>query len=313
MGEINRGSPADEEETNPDSTGRPSDEPIGSEYSEEIFYSALSHEVRRKIIKIVGNSETETASFSQIKTELGTSTGTVYHHLDVLKPLLGQDDNKQYCLTSLGRYAYNIMAHNHLGIEAHQPKRKNESQTKLEYYLRTLPFRLFRAHFQDPKLGTIFTIGCLGLIASLCAVSGMNSSFFFFFSVENYEVLSVGLRLWLFARFWFSVLAFGGIIELVSRFVFKISENFIYFLESLGYSFFPMLLYLIWRAVTVLWMPWELFVIFDKVVLILFQVFSILLLATSLQVFKFLKLEQALTITLLIHYFSFSVLLVELI
>ncbi|MFW9946978.1 MAG: winged helix-turn-helix domain-containing protein, partial [Candidatus Odinarchaeota archaeon] len=71
---------------------------------ESNFYYALGHDLRRKIIKIIGDNEF--SSFTTLKKELKVSTGTIYHHLDALSQLIEQRKDKKYYLTELGQHAY---------------------------------------------------------------------------------------------------------------------------------------------------------------------------------------------------------------
>ena len=77
---------------------------------ESSFYYALSHEIRRKILKIIGDNEF--SSFTNLKRILKVSTGTIYHHLDSLSQLIHQKKNKKYYLTDLGIHAYNSLKEN---------------------------------------------------------------------------------------------------------------------------------------------------------------------------------------------------------
>ena len=60
---------------------------------EDKFYIALGHEIRRNIMKFIGNNHI--ASFTDLKRELQISTGTLYHHLEVLDEMISQDETKE--------------------------------------------------------------------------------------------------------------------------------------------------------------------------------------------------------------------------
>ena len=77
---------------------------------ESSYYYALGHEIRRRIIKIIGDSNVST--FTLLKKELKVSTGTIYHHLETLTNLIEQRNDKKYYLTELGVYAYNSLKDN---------------------------------------------------------------------------------------------------------------------------------------------------------------------------------------------------------
>jgi DNA-binding transcriptional ArsR family regulator len=72
----------------------------------EIFKS-LSHEIRRKIIKVLGH-KTE-LSFSELNNAIGSvDTPTLSYHLKSLKYLVDQK-NTQYRLTDIGQAAFLLM------------------------------------------------------------------------------------------------------------------------------------------------------------------------------------------------------------
>ncbi|MHA1372079.1 MAG: winged helix-turn-helix domain-containing protein, partial [Promethearchaeota archaeon] len=77
---------------------------------EKKFYEALNHAVRRKIISIIGGQGS--ASFTDFKKELKIGTGTLYHHLDVLAPLIYQKKDKKYYLNNLGKLTLKFMEEN---------------------------------------------------------------------------------------------------------------------------------------------------------------------------------------------------------
>lgn len=71
------------------------------------FYTVLGHPLRRNLIKILG--EMERASFTDLKTKLNVSVGTLYYNLDFLEGLIAQDEDKRYVLTSKGEMALRLL------------------------------------------------------------------------------------------------------------------------------------------------------------------------------------------------------------
>lgn len=274
---------------------------------EEKFYAALSHEIRRRIVKMVGNQEN---TFTAFKKALGTSTGTIYHHLDVLETFLYQDARKKYHLTALGKYAYDIMAHNIDRIEITATTAPTPS--RWHRYFRVLPLQLFNYHEQNPTVGLGVTVVVVFLVGLLCAIFNVASNFLVFFTFTAEGGDPVAWRVWLFARPWFNFSVYALLVVAMSKAFFGSSTRKMrLFLTSMGYVQAPLLCYLSVRVVSALWMPAPAFVIFDKIVLIVFQAFSILLLTMSLNKFLLVKLEQGLILTLLVLYVNFSVTAVE--
>ena len=68
--------------------------------NEDVIFNILSHPIRRRILKEM--FEYEGVSFSTLSHDWKISTGTIYHHLNILGPLITQDQTKLYILTEEG-------------------------------------------------------------------------------------------------------------------------------------------------------------------------------------------------------------------
>ncbi|MHA1793354.1 MAG: hypothetical protein ACTSVI_11960, partial [Promethearchaeota archaeon] len=77
---------------------------------EKQFYEALNHEIRRQIIRIIGANGFST--FTEFKNSFKIGTGTLYHHLKILSPLIFQDKGKKYYLNDLGMLTLRFMNDN---------------------------------------------------------------------------------------------------------------------------------------------------------------------------------------------------------
>jgi predicted transcriptional regulator len=77
-----------------------------SDQAEGVLFQALSHSMRRAIIKIVG-SEPEGFLYTQLITELGLSTGKMNYHLEQLEGIVEKNENRRYVLSPLGKKALN--------------------------------------------------------------------------------------------------------------------------------------------------------------------------------------------------------------
>jgi predicted transcriptional regulator len=71
---------------------------------ENVTFQALSHPIRRTIIRII-QSRKQGISYTELITELSLSTGKLNYHLEQLKGLLEKSSNQYYVLTSLGKKA----------------------------------------------------------------------------------------------------------------------------------------------------------------------------------------------------------------
>lgn len=76
-------------------------------FNENEIFKTLSHQIRRNIIKYIGN--TGTVTFSQIKNQIDSiDSPSLSYHLRNLQPLLMQDKSK-YQLSSIGDAAFNLL------------------------------------------------------------------------------------------------------------------------------------------------------------------------------------------------------------
>lgn len=74
---------------------------------EDQVFKSLSHQIRRDIIRYVG--ERSKASFTEIRNSLRIEDSSMLsYHLNGLRPLLQQHDSN-YLLSDLGRHAYRLI------------------------------------------------------------------------------------------------------------------------------------------------------------------------------------------------------------
>lgn len=92
-----------------------------SEAPASYLYTILGHPLRREIIRILGSKKG--ATFTELKTALRMSVGTLYYNLDLLEGLVTQNETRRYVLTKQGERAYAFLLESEerlvsLGIEA---------------------------------------------------------------------------------------------------------------------------------------------------------------------------------------------------
>lgn len=272
---------------------------------ESSFYYALSHEIRRKIIKIIGDNKF--TSFTHLKNELGVSTGTIYHHLDTLSDLIAQKQDKKYYLKELGTFAYNSLKDNIETIKAPQREFKSLFLNKL-MVLTSKRFIIFN---KKDRIYTIFiSIGIIVLGTIFCILNGF-TSFFLFFNEINSENLDLIVQILLNSSFVLNFFAFFVIIEMISRIFYKKTENTLNFLASFALIQFPMIFYLVLHSIFNYTAVISINIVnfIDQILMISFQVWSLWLLSYSLSVKKGLKIENSLIISLLLHYGGFTLIL----
>jgi len=78
-----------------------------SDRPEQRLYEALSHPIRRKILRLI--AEQGFTTYSDLIAELELTPGSLYHHLGSLKDLVVQDEEKRYRFSSLGARATKLL------------------------------------------------------------------------------------------------------------------------------------------------------------------------------------------------------------
>jgi hypothetical protein len=272
---------------------------------ESSFYYALSHEIRRKILKIIGDNEF--TSFTHLKNELDVSTGTIYHHLETLSDLIEQKQNKKYYLKELGTYAYQSLKDNIETIKAPHREFKSQFFNKL-MVVTAKRFIIFNKN--DRIYTLLISIGIIVLGTIFCLLNGFTSFFLFFIDI-NIENLDLVFQILINASFILNLFAFFIIVEIISRIFYKKNENSLKFLASFALIQFPMIIYLIIHFIFEFTAVNSLNVVnfIDQILMIIFQAWSLWLLSYSLSAKKGLKIESSLIVSLLLHYGGFTLIL----
>lgn len=269
----------------------------------------MGHDIRRKIIKIIGDNDY--TSFTYLKKELGVSTGSIYHHLETLSELIEQKEDKKYYLTELGVYAYNSLKDN---IETIRTPQREFKYTILKR-LMVVTSRRFISFNKKDRIYTILISIVIIILGTIFSYLNNFNSFLLFFIDTNQDNLLLLYQLLINFSFILNFFAFFIIVDSISRFFYKKYENSLNFLISFALIQFPMILYLILHYIfeyTAL-ITINIFNFIDKILMIIFQVWSLWLLSYSMNVKKGIKIENCLIISLLLHYSGFTIILLMLI
>ena len=273
--------------------------------TEESFYYALSHEIRRNILRLIG--ENGKGSFTQFKRSLEVSTGTLYHHLDVLKELVVQDEKKKYILSNLGERAHAFLIQKYDSMESTKVTERKTASAFLNRIFTLAPKRVVDLINKKTYYGWIISGSLVAIFFTLIAIGGINSSYIFYLPYQ--EELTIGTRFWLGSKFLISLILVIGFSELMCRFLFKKSENTVKFIATFSVGLFPMIIYLILHTILAYVSPLFLEGITIKIIMVVFQIWTILLISYIQVVTKFIKIERSLLITFLVHYIAFNIIL----
>jgi hypothetical protein len=277
---------------------------------ESSFYYALSHEIRRKIIQIIGDNEF--SSFTNLKKTLKVSTGTIYHHLDSLSQLIEQGKNKKYYLTDLGLHAYNSLKENIEIMESSKFSKGEYNSPLLKFLFALTPIKFISFEEKDKVYNVIISLVILLMGTILCGLNGFYSFLLFFIKTpDDIYKLPLISHIILAVIFIINFLAYFLLVEICCRLFYRKKENTINFFLSFPIILYPMVVYLLIHFILLSTelIQINIFSFIDTVLLIFFQILSLWLLTYNLKVSKGLKIERGLIIALLLHYGSFTIVL----
>lgn len=247
-----------------------------------------------------------------MKKELKVSTGTIYHHLESLSQLIEQRDDKKYYLNDLGIHAYNSLQDN---IETYITKefsKKEFNSPILKVLMYITPKKLITANNFNIVQVSLISLCIVVFGAIFSRLNGLFPLFLYFGDFYlNIDGVSQLILNFLPLFFVLNYAIYFLLIEGLCRLLYNKRENALKFLISFPLIFFPMLIYLILHYIFFITNAFDIqFInIFDDVILIILQVWSLWIQTYSLSVYKYLKIETSLIISLLVHYGAFSLLL----
>jgi len=259
---------------------------------EGYLHKALSHEIRRKIIELIG--ENDSLSYSELSKLVHSEPGTLYHHLNFLKPLIVQGDDKLYRLTEYGKMAYDLL-------------KKSRAYTNMAFSLRTDPkyIRCISLTFLALKinksplnyvLAAPLLIGLIGLIMWFVGLTPR----VLFYTPGTYEVyMDIGL---MFAS-WITVFAST---EIFFRVIGE-KEGTLQNLIGSAFAFIPFISFaLIYYGLTSLGIYVNpIHSLLGLIILILHQFWYVAVESRVLHYAKKVPLDKAIIAALLPYYLSF--------
>jgi len=286
--------------------------PLGSdtlteEAKEGNFYSALGHDIRRQILRLIGSGEN--IGFSLIKKKTQMSTGTIYHHLEVLSDFISQDQKKKYILTDLGEKAYIFLTQDKTSLVP--------TPSLLPPKIREIIFLTPLSNFfsTTPKWGKIFALGLVSLIGLFCVLFDI-PAYLFYFSSQTMPARPFNANNWLVQIGSFlSVLGGLGVImlivEILVRFLYQRNFSGAKLLNLMGIPYLPILCYVSLiagiKSLSSL-PPW--LTILINILFIGLQIWTIVLLASIISIVKEINFERGLLIAIFINYGTFLILLI---
>ena len=223
--------------------------------------------------------------------------------------LIIQDKKKKYHLTHLGKHAYQILSNNIESIEiVSKQDEKSEFNKENRLYDYFLLKKVFNYFSTDKKKSILISFGILLIIGIL---SGINNLQIFLFFIRQDQI---GEQLFYYfiidsITIFISYIILICTTEILSYYVLNNHNNWEKFLNILSIPYLPILLYLVIYTILNLIFP-MIDPLFLDIIMLLFQVWSMILLSKAISIVKLVKFERGLLLAILIDYGTFMIMLI---
>jgi len=263
----------------------------------------IDHPLRMRIIELLATKGP--MSWKDLSKELGTGTGSLYHHLDTLEKIVTRDDSKRYALTPVGEQVYRQVTTVATKESAQRSQFERPSRDSASVVAEVVaPRSLLRGMTSGIVRSVLGLLVISALVVAATAYSGVELVIFTFSSSPSLLITGgsyVGSLLLV------TCVSYGS-----SWVLFKQKPEFLTLLSSSALSFLPvaglstLLFYL--QEIGALGALAERTPL--TIVLVVIQGWSALLLSSGISVASGLRIEKTLIIGLVLLYISMSVLFV---
>jgi hypothetical protein len=261
------------------------------------YYTLLRDPARRKIIEILGVRGK--IGFKELRATLGLGVGTVYYHLDMLSDFMTQDKQRKYRLNDRGQALYRILK------DGNVPATLEISETFSHRLAKWLFLSPIFAKTAKPLRLLPVSIAILLIGAFGSAYANLDPALFFYFPYSTYSFLGTA------ALYFFSWISLFLFVELVTSVLYRRVGNDIQLFTSVGIAALPLAVYpYIYFAVPIVFSNLSLanFEMIMQYILIIFQIFSLLLVSAAFSFGKGIRLDKSIVISLTAMYMNIAIL-----
>ncbi|MCG3216032.1 MAG: winged helix-turn-helix transcriptional regulator [Candidatus Heimdallarchaeota archaeon] len=259
----------------------------------------LSNPIRRKILEFIAEGG---ATYTDLTETFELKSGPLYHHLRQMKQFVYQDEHKRYLLTEEGNKVIEIL----YGRDQHSYFSITETKKHKVFSIGKFSFTPFVGFFAKNPIHALIEFV---ILAGASVFIGFGNKILI---VGNF-VVNYDVPLWLayisLVASWFFI---AGFAEVLSRFVYKKKKNVLALLSTTNLIFIPSFLFILIVGI-IGWISGLTIVIPSVVLLILhgfFQIWSFLILITSIGLLKELSIEKAALISMIVSYAQILVLII---
>lgn len=260
------------------------------------IYNVLGHPIRRRMVEMLG--EGGHVGFSDFKSALNASVGTLYYHLDMLGDLITQDEKRKYVLTEQGRLALKLLGSSEAHLLSMMAEKRKPS---VGGYIRRLflPGWLFSAVSASPLkfVPEMFIVIAFG--AWISVQTNLQLIMLFYNQTATTQMTLI-------LSFIFSWLTIFALVDIVTTFAFKRTGGDLSLLVGTALSQLPLLVFpcIVWVYRMFNWFfPVGLWA---QIPLLLLQAWALGFLSTAVSLSKGLRVDKAALVSLMIMYVNIA-------
>ncbi len=268
------------------------------------LYGVFNHPIRAKIIDLLHTRGS--MSFTELRSEISVSVGSIYYHLSVLGELITQDEKKRYLLTDLG-----VRTAKHLGTNPLEATPRTPS-ANLPITERLAPIIsgsfILQGVSLSPLRHSVEAVLIILLGGWVTSLAGLEPRMLFLFEGTSLSSTSIVLN---FILGWFAIFAVS---DIVATTVFKSLKGHLSLLVGSTYALLPLILFaLLWlyRETYPLSLAGAFGVWPFRILFFLLQVWSFLILSSSIKISKNLTASRSVIIVLFLVYLNITFTLLE--
>jgi hypothetical protein len=250
------------------------------------YYTLLRDPARRKIVEILG--EQGKCGFKELRSSLGLGVGTVYYHLDMLSDFVVQDKARKYMLNDRGQLLFKSLKEGSVPTALNMGEALSHRLGRWVFMAPVLT-RMTRLEASLPVAIAVLLIGAVG-----SAYSEIEPIFLFYFpSVRSFESIVL-----MFFFYWVGLFL---IVDGLCYALFRRTGGDLQLFVDLGFSALPLAFFPYIYA----FIP----IALSRYVLLVFQVWTLLLISSALSFAKGLRLDRSIILSLLLFYFNIVLLI----
>ena len=225
--------------------------------------------------------------FKELRGSLGLGVGTIYYHLDMLSDFIGQDKSRKYTLNDRGQLLYRTLKDGNVSPALKVGSEALSHRLGRWLFLSPVFAKSVRLEVFLPIAVAVLAVGAFG-----SALAKLEPVFFFYFpSTRSFESIML-----MFLFYWVGLFLLADAIIYV---LFRRTGSDIQLFACLSLSALPLTVFPYLYTLIPAEVSWT-----TRYLLLVFQVWTLLLISSAFSFGKGLRLDRSIIVTLIFLYIN---------